>query len=151
MKKTATVVCLTAAMLLAGSLPGSAWAAAPAADNPPPEVSGMLQMQLWVMFATDVPSKPYANDIFARHIAHQVELEKSGVMFAAGPLIDIKGQRELGMIIIRANSAEQAKVIADSDPMYQEGYRTYTLHRWRLNEGHLNLAIDYSTGKATIR
>jgi uncharacterized protein len=151
MKKTAIAVSLITSMMLAGSPAGSAWAAAPPADNPPPEVTGMLQMQLWVMFATDVPGKPYANDIFARHIAHQVELEKSGVMFAAGPLIDLKGQRELGMIIIRATSAEQAKAIADTDPMYQEGYRTYTLHRWRLNEGHLNLAIDYSTGKATIR
>lgn len=109
----------------------------------------MLQMQLWVMLATDV--KPYANNIFARHIAHQVELEKSGVMFGAGPLFDPQGKREFGLIIIRAASAEEARAIADSDPMYKEGYRTYTLHRWRLNEGRLNVSIDYSTGKASIR
>jgi uncharacterized protein len=138
--------------LLAIAFMDVACAAVPtAADSPPQEVADMLQMQLWVIMATDVPGKPYANDIFKRHIAHQVELEKKGVLFGAGPFFDTSGKREFGVIIVRASSAAEAKAIADSDPMHIEGYRSYTLHRWRLNEGRISLTVDYSDGKAVIK
>jgi hypothetical protein len=50
----------------------------------------------------------------------------------------------MGLIIIRAGSAEEAKRIADSDPMHASGVRTYTLYQWSLNEGRLNISIDFS-------
>jgi len=143
---------LSTCILFAFGTTGIARAAVPtAADSPPPEVAEMLQLQLWVIMATDNPHKPYANDIFKRHIAHQVELEKKGVLFGAGPFFDTAGKREFGVIIVRASSALEAKAIADSDPMHIEGYRTYTLHRWRLNEGRISLTVDYSDGKAVIK
>jgi uncharacterized protein YciI len=152
MNRIASRVVLSVCALVALGAVGSARTAVPtAADSPPPEVTDMLQLQLWVIMATDNPRKPYANDIFKRHIAHQVELEKKGVLFGAGPFFDTAGKREFGVIIVRASSALEAKAIADSDPMHIEGYRTYTLHRWRLNEGRISLTVDYSDGKAVIK
>jgi uncharacterized protein YciI len=56
-----------------------------------------------------------------------------------------EGERAgMGLIIIRAGSAEEAKRIADSDPMHASGVRTYTLYQWSLNEGRLNISIDFS-------
>ena len=79
------------------------------------------------------------------HLAHQVELEKRGIMFAAGPLYprgsDIP---EAGMFVLRANSFEEAEAIANEDPLHKAGLRTYTIQKWRLNEGRLVITVDFS-------
>ena len=48
------------------------------------------------------------------------------------------------MIIIRADSEAEARGIADQDPFHAKGLRTYTLQQWSLNEGRLNITIDFS-------
>ena len=85
------------------------------------------------------------------HLERQVELEQAGIMFGAGPLFN-EGSTvpDAGMIIVRADSFEEAREIADGDPMHQHGVRTYTIQRWRLNEGSFNLRISYSTQHAEI-
>ena len=106
-----------------------------------------LEKKLWVILVTDVPGgRASEPDAIRRHLAHQVDLEKQGIMFGAGPVSDAQGKHEYGMIIVRADSAEEAKRIAESDPMQKEGRRTYTLHEWTLNEGRLNLTVNFSDG-----
>jgi hypothetical protein len=39
------------------------------------------------------------------------------------------------MYIISASSREEAQGIAESEPFYTRGLRTYTLCEWSLNEG----------------
>jgi len=103
--------------------------------------------KLWVILVTDVPGgRASEPDAVRRHLAHQVDLEKRGIMFGAGPISDPQGKHEYGMIIVRADSAEGAKRIAESDPMQNEGRRTYTLHEWTLNEGRLGLTLNFSDG-----
>jgi uncharacterized protein YciI len=79
------------------------------------------------------------------HLNHQVELEKRGIMFAAGPLYprgsDIP---EAGMFVLRANSFEEADAIAREDPLHKAGLRTYTIQKWRLNEGRITVTVDFS-------
>lgn len=106
-----------------------------------------LEKKLWVLLVTDVPGgRASEPDAIRRHLAHQVDLEKRGIMFGAGPVADAQGKHEYGMIIVRAGSAAEAKTIAESDPMQNEGRRTYTLHEWTLNEGRLNLTVNFSDG-----
>ena len=86
-------------------------------------------------------------DYLPAHLAHQVDLEKRGIMFGAGPLYKESatgGPPMAGMIIIRAESFEQAKEIADSDPMHANGIRTYTVRQWSLNEGTFNVRVNFS-------
>jgi len=110
-----------------------------------------MQKRLWMIRATDIPgSGARDEEMLKRHLAHQDELERQGILFGAGPVFDEQGNREYGMIIIRAESAEDARRIADTDPMFQEKRRNYTIHQWLLNEGRINLAIDFSTGKCTL-
>ena len=79
------------------------------------------------------------------HLAHQVELERKGIMFAAGPLY-AKGSQvpEAGMFVLRANSFEEAEAIAKTDPLHAAGLRTYTIQKWRVNEGCITLKVNYS-------
>lgn len=101
---------------------------------------------LWVIMTRATDGAQRDASAMDAHMAHQFQLEKEGVLFAAGPLIGDDGVPVGGMIIVRAADREDAIRIADSDPMHARGLRTYTLHQWMLNEGHLNLSIDYSTG-----
>ena len=43
-----------------------------------------------------------------------------------------------------------ARALADADPMHARGARTYTLRRWLVNEGSLNLSVGLSTGVARL-
>ena len=65
-------------------------------------------------------------------------------MFAAGPLSQEDGTRYGGMFVLRANSFEEARAIADADPLHKAGLRSYTLMRWTVNEGSYSVRVNYS-------
>lgn len=111
----------------------------------------LVAMPLWIIQTTDVPGFHRPSDLLARHLAHQADLERQGILFAAGPVQDPNGKHEYGLIIIRARDAAEAKRIADSDPMHKAGARTYTLHEWSLNEGHMTIGLDFSAAKASFQ
>jgi uncharacterized protein len=85
------------------------------------------------------------------HLNHQIKLEKEGVLFAAGPLYP-RGANipEAGMFVLRANSFEEAEAIANTDPLHAAGLRTYTLQKWRVNEGSFTVTVNYSDQTMTI-
>ncbi len=86
------------------------------------------------------------------HLAHQVALERAGLLFAAGPLLtdDGLGCRGEGMIIVRANSLEEARAIAERDPMHVTGARTYRIRPWLLNEGSLTIRVNLSNQTSAL-
>lgn len=101
--------------------------------------------RLWVIVTAPTDGRAIGDDDILAHLKHQVELEKRGVLFAAGPLMDEQGAMlGDGMIVIRAADAAEARDIADSDPLHARGLRTYTLRQWQLNEGRIDIAIDLS-------
>ena len=79
------------------------------------------------------------------HLAHQVGLEKRGILFAAGPLYP-RGSTtpEAGMFVLRANSFEEAEAIAKTDPLHAAGLRSFTLQKWRINEGCITVTVNLS-------
>jgi hypothetical protein len=54
------------------------------------------------------------------------------------------------MVIIRAADLNDARTIADTDPMHQSGARQYRIRPWLLNEGSLTLKVTYSNGKREV-
>lgn len=107
-----------------------------------------LGMTLYVIETTGVPERAAeAGNYMPEHLAHQDSLERQGIMFGAGSLRgegNVGGPPTQGLIIIRAESFEDAKRIADSDPMHANGLRTYTIRQWRLNEGTFNIRVNFS-------
>ena len=111
--------------------------------------SEMLNKDLYVVFTKPKNGMKAVMENLEEHLKFQVSLEKNGVMFGAGPFwedneIDWNGE---GMVIIRANSLDHARQIAASDPMHQSGARNFTVRPWLLNEGNIQVSLDYSTGK----
>ena len=85
------------------------------------------------------------------HLQRQISLEKDGVMFGAGPLLDEDEEEpSRGMMIIRASSFDESRKIADEEPYFRDGLRTYTLHRWTLNEGSMSFTVNYSDQSVQI-
>ena len=45
---------------------------------------------------------------------------------------------------------DQARAIAEADPMHKEGKRTFTLRRWLVNEGGMTISVRFAGQKATL-
>jgi hypothetical protein len=62
----------------------------------------------------------------------------------------VDGDERVGLIVIRANSPEEARKIADMDPVYIHKVRTFKLYRWMLNEGQISLKLNLSEQKILL-
>ena len=47
-------------------------------------------------------------------------------------------------VVLRAGSFEEAEAIAKEDPLHKAGLRTFTLQKWRVNEGRITVTVDFS-------
>ena len=110
---------------------------------------GSLALELFVVESTPAKSPEHLQANLPAHLAYQQEQEIAGKLAFAGPLSDITGElmQGTGLIIYRAASMEEAKQIADADPMHATGTRTYTLRKWLINEGSLSLNVGLSTNR----
>ena len=110
-----------------------------------------LNKELYVYFSTPVKPREEVAKMLSEHLEYQVTLEQKGIMFGAGPMFQ-KGADapHRGMIIVRANSFEEAEEIAAADPMHTSGMREFILERWHMNEGGVTLRVTFSDQAANI-
>jgi uncharacterized protein YciI len=111
----------------------------------------LLREQCYVCWMTPTDAAPPAGktaaDIRTDHFAYLLELERSGVLFAAGPFVDKDGVRHgAGMLLVRAATRAEAEAIAYAEPYTKAGMRKMTLTPWQRNEGTLNLRIRFADG-----
>ena len=114
--------------------------------------AGCLQKQMYVYFTKPANGLGPVMENLEEHLKFQVEIEQKGIMFGAGPFWTEDEQRweGEGMIIIRAGSIEEARKIAESDPMHSSGARTFTIRPWLMNEGMVTMKVTYSDGGREI-
>lgn len=105
--------------------------------------SRMLMKSYYVMFR-DVVDRSRIAAAALDHYRWIIALEKEGRVFASGPLFEADGSQGAGMTVFRAGSTEEANALAAGDPFCTCGAVTYTLRRWQLNEGRLQLHLDLS-------
>jgi uncharacterized protein YciI len=119
-------------------------------------IAGMLKKSLWVVMTKAVAPPEEVRKHLKAHLEHQIRLEKSGIMYGAGPATKPgmygagpatkpgETAASFGLIIIRARDEADARRIADSDPMHSSGVRAYELYAWSLNEGCINVTLNFS-------
>ncbi len=106
-----------------------------------------LGKKLYVVFTQPIEVSGDRMAARAQHLEYQYELERRGVMFAAGPFLDESDQPNgSGLIIYRAASLAEATEIANKDPFHAQGFRTFTIMPWRMSEGTIGIRLNYSTG-----
>ncbi len=86
-----------------------------------------------------------------RHHDYLVDLERRGIIFAAGPFADI-GEKPSGsgLIIIRAADREEAARIGGQEPYTHAGLRLMDIIPWQRNEGSLRLELRLADGVLKI-
>ena len=86
-----------------------------------PLTSKFLGKEMYLVITRPVRS-PEIEKRLNDHLAHQVELERKGILFAAGPLYARESNLpEAGMFVLRAGSFEEAEAIAKTDPCTWRG------------------------------
>ncbi|RRJ64250.1 hypothetical protein EHV15_15965 [Paenibacillus oralis] len=75
------------------------------------------------------PGKSLDEGLIRGHVAHLRELDRLGHLVMCGPFTDYKG----GMIIIEADTIEQARQIAERDPFVESGAENYELRTWEIS------------------
>lgn len=120
-------------------------------DKTPDQLTtNMLRKEFYVVTTTPARSPEIAK-LLPEHLDYQVRLEREGKLFGAGPFYEEGDDVPSGgMIILRAQSAAEAREIADADPFHKAGLRTYTLRKWMMNEGAITLTIRYSDQSVVI-
>ncbi|WP_299808107.1 YciI family protein [uncultured Roseibium sp.] len=113
---------------------------------------GALALELYVVLSLPVEGGTSPETVLADHLEYQRRLEGEGRLVQAGPLSDESGQllSGAGLIVYRANSLEEARELAEADPMHSSGARSYSLRRWLWNEGRLTLDVGLSTQSVTV-
>ena len=80
----------------------------------------------YLIFLHSIPERPLTAEAVDQHAAHLAELEDSGKLVMAGPIVERQG----GLIVLRAGSAAEAREIAEEDPLVCGAYETYELRTW---------------------
>lgn len=111
----------------------------------------MLKKHLYVVFSTLVRPMEEMVSLLPDHLDYMIGLEKRGVVFASGPFLgEDGGVPGRGMTILRAESKEEAEVLAQGDPLYKAGIRTYEVEAWQIMEGNFTVRVNYSDGTYEI-
>lgn len=112
---------------------------------------GMLQRQLYAIFTTPTDGLGPVFAVIEEHLKFQVQLERDGILYAAGPMWTDDGHawEGEGLVIVKAASREEAIDIANRDPMHVSGARSFRVRPWLINEGTVTIRLDNSTQKFT--
>jgi uncharacterized protein len=106
---------------------------------------GMLRKKLFVILSKGGATPDQIGALLPQHLEFMIGLEKSGALFASGPLADGEGKmRGDGLTIVRAANAAEARKIAEQDPFVINKLRTFELKEWTVMEGSLGIKINLS-------
>ena len=110
-------------------------------------VAPMLQKRVYIVQSRLTGGAERLQSLLADHLRYLIELERQGVLFASGPHFDPAGAL-LGdsLTVLRVESLEEARAVADDDPLHRAGVREYEVKGWQINEGVLELRVSLSSG-----
>ena len=106
----------------------------------------MLRKKLYVLISKPAVPPEKLQPFLMAHLEYMITLEKRGVIFASGPLAD-GGEGPPsghGLTVLRAANAVEARALAEADPFFANGLRTFELKEWTIMEGTLGLRVHLS-------
>lgn len=110
----------------------------------------MLRKELYLITTTPARAEG-TQEMLPAHLEYQIRLEREGKLYGAGPFYN-EGESKPsgGLIILRAKSYEEARSIADADPMHSNNLRTYSVKKWLLNEGAMTFTVRFSDQSVVV-
>jgi len=108
-------------------------------------VQKMLRKKLYVLLSKPLVAPDKLKPFLPAHLDYMIGLEKRGVLFASGPLADAGAPPAgHGLTVLRVKDAAEARAIAEADPFFLNGLRTFELKEWTMMEGTLSLRVNFS-------
>ena len=105
----------------------------------------MLRKKLYVLISKPVVPPENLKPFLMAHLEYMIGLEKRGLVFASGPLSDGEGPPTgHGLTVLRAKDANEARALAEADPFFVNGLRTFELKEWTVMEGTLGVRVNLS-------
>ena len=113
---------------------------------------GALAFELYVVHSTPQAKPEELQAVLPDHLAYQKKLAAEEKLFMAGPVSDVTGDQMqgAGMMIYRASSMDEARALADGDPMHAKNIRSYTMHKWMVNEGSPSFSSRLSAKEVVV-
>ena len=106
---------------------------------------GMLRKKLYVVLSKGGATADQIGAALPEHLEYMIGLEKTGALFASGPLTAAAGQPAGdGLTILRAANIEEARAIASADPFVAKKLRSFEVREWTVMEGSLGLKVNFS-------
>ena len=105
----------------------------------------MLRKKFYVVLSKPAVTPDKLQPFLSAHLEYMIGLEKRGLVFASGPLADGEGPPTgQGLTVLRAKDAGEARTLAEADPFFINGLRSYELKEWTVMEGTLGLRVNLS-------
>ncbi|HEY1745470.1 MAG TPA: YciI family protein [Xanthobacteraceae bacterium] len=105
----------------------------------------MWRRKFYAVLSQPSPTPEKLKPLLPEHLEYMISLERRGLLFASGPLSDGKGPPTgAGLTVLRAAGIEEARALADEDPLVRNGLRKYELKEWTIMEGTLGLRVNLS-------
>ena len=113
---------------------------------------GALALELFVVHSVPAGDGAAVKAALPDHLAYQAQKEAEGALVFAGPMSDETGEemQGMGMIVYRAATFEDARALAEADPMHKAGARKFTLRKWLVNEGSFTVSVGLSSQTVTL-
>src|SRR5580704_17955387 len=87
----------------------------------------MLRKKFYVVLSKPAATPDKLQPYLSAHLEYMIGLEKRGLVFASGPL-----------------DAGEARALAEADPFYINGVRSFEIKEWTVMEGTLGVRVNLS-------
>jgi uncharacterized protein YciI len=105
----------------------------------------MLRKKLYVVLSKPTVPPDKLQPFLSAHLEYMIGLERRGHVFASGPLADGDGPPTgAGLTVLRAKDLSAARALAEGDPFFVNGLRTFELKEWTVMEGTLGVRVNLS-------
>jgi uncharacterized protein YciI len=105
----------------------------------------MLRKKFYVVLSKPAVAPDKLQPYLSAHLEYMIGLEKRGLVFASGPLADGEGPPTgQGLTVLRAKDAGEARALAEADPFYINGVRSFEIKEWTVMEGTLGVRVNLS-------
>jgi uncharacterized protein YciI len=105
----------------------------------------MLRKKFYVVLSKPAVAPDKLQPFLSAHLEYMIDLEKRGLVFASGPLADGEGPPTgQGLTVLRAKDAGEARALAEADPFYINGVRSFEIKEWTVMEGTLGVRVNLS-------
>jgi uncharacterized protein YciI len=105
----------------------------------------MLRKKFYVVLSKPAVTPDKLQPYLSAHLEYMIGLEKRGLVFASGPLADGEGPPTgQGLTVLRAKDTHEARALAEGDPFFVNGLRTFELKEWTVMEGTLGVRVNLS-------